>query len=329
LAERGTGIPVVVAGLGEIGRAVARAVLEMPDLRLVGAVDPAHTGRQLDAMLGRPGSGLVVEGDAARPLAAARGGVLVQAVSSRMAEVLPQIEQAVKGGLSVASACEELAYPWLAHEQEADALDALCERHDVSVVGTGVNPGFALDRLPALLSQCTGPVRLLTARRVVDLAGRRAALRRKLGVGMTPEQFQEAADADRVGHVGLAESAALAALGSGLDVDEVDEEIEPVLAARDLPGPEPVARGRVAGARQVARGWAEGREVVRLELELALGAQDPRDEVHVDADPPLRLVVPGGLPGEAATAWALVHAARALPVLRGLVTVLDLPSGRA
>jgi len=51
--------------------------------------------------------------------------------------------------------------------------------------------------------------------------------------------------------------------------------------------------------------------------------------VHVEADPPLRLVVPGGLPGEAATAWSLVHAARALPVLRGLVTVLDLPSGRA
>jgi len=329
LAEHGTGIPVVVAGLGDVGRAIARSVLEEADLRLVGVVDPAFAGRKLDVLLGRPGSGLVVEGDASKSFAAARGGVLLQATTSRLAEALPQIEQAVKAGLSVASACEELAYPWLAHEEEADALDALCERHDVAVTGAGVNPGFALDRLPAFLSQCTGTVRYLEARRVGDLTGRRPALLRKLGVGLTPEQFQKALDDDRVGHVGLAESAALAALGSGLEVDEVEEEIEPVLATRDLAGPEPVKKGRTVGVRQVARGWSEGREVVRLELLLALGAEDPHDEVRIDADPPLRLVVPAGLPGEAAAAWALVHAARALPVLRGLITVLDLPSGRA
>lgn len=329
MTERDGGIPVVVAGLGDIGRAVARAVAEVADLRLMGVVDPAFAGRPLDELLGRTGTGLVVEREPGKAFAAARGGVLVQATTSRLADALPLIERAVKAGLSVASSCEELAYPWLAHEEEADALDALCDRHDVAVVGTGVNPGFALDRLPALLSQCTGPVRHLEARRVSDLAGRRPALRRKLGVGLTPEQFQKALDDDEVGHAGLAESAALAALGSGLELDEVEDDTEPVLATADLSGPEPVAKGRVAGVRQVARGWSEGREVVRLELVLALGAENPRDEVLVDADPPLRLVVPGGIPGEAGTAWGLVHAARALPVLRGLVTVLDLPSGRA
>jgi 4-hydroxy-tetrahydrodipicolinate reductase len=255
--------------------------------------------------------------------------VLLQATSSFFAEVLPQIEQAVKAGVCVASTCEELAYPWLAHEEEADALDALCERHEVAVVATGVNPGFALDRLPALLSQATGPVRHLQARRVVDLSRRRPELVRKAGVGMTPEQFQKALEADEVGHVGLAESAALAALGSGLELDEVEDDVEPVLATRDLAGPAPVKKGRVAGLKQVARGWADGREVVRLELLLALGAEDPHDEVRIDADPPLQLLVPGGIPGEAATAWAMVHAATSLPTLRGLVTILDLPSGRS
>ena len=328
MAERSPGIPVVVAGLGAVGRAIARAVLELPDLRLVGAVDPAYAGRELDEVLERRGSGLGVDRDASRALAAARGGVLLQATSSRFELVLPQIEQAVHAGLSVASTCEQLAYPWLSHEEAADGLDALCEEHDVAVVGTGVNPGFALDRLPALLSQATGPVRHLEARRVIDLAGRRPALRRKLGVGMTPEELQRGLDADALGHVGLPESVALAALGAGLEVDEVEDEVEPMLAPRDLPGPEPVRKGCVAGLRQVARGWSEGREVVLLELTAALGAEDPRDEIRLDADPPLRLVVPGGLPGEAATAWSVVHAARALPVLRGLVTVLDLPSGR-
>jgi len=192
-----------------------------------------------------------------------------------------------------------------------------------------VNPGLALDRLPALLSQGTGAVRRLEARRVVDLSSRREALWRKAGVGLTPEEFRRAVEADAIGHVGLAESATLAALGCGLDLDELEEEAEPVLASRDLAGPVPVRKGGIAGIRQVARGWQEGREVVRLEVVLAAGAEDPRDEVRIESDPPLRLLIPGGFPGEASTAWSVVHAAAAIPLLQGLVTVLDLPPGRS
>jgi 4-hydroxy-tetrahydrodipicolinate reductase len=84
----------------------------------------------------------------------------------------------------------------------------------------------------------------------------------------------------------------------------------------------------VAGFSQTARVFADEREVVRLELVIALGAEDPRDEVELDADPPLRLIVPGGVPGDLATAAAAVNAAPAVTELRGLVTVLDLPAGR-
>jgi hypothetical protein len=328
LASEATGIPVVVAGLGEVGRAIVRAVLSSADLRLAGAVDPAFAKQSLDALAGIP-TGIEVEGDPARALRAARGGVLLVATSSRFLEVLPLVEQAVRAGLSVVSTCEELAYPWLAHEEEADALDALCEKNDVAVVAAGVNPGLALDRLPALLSQGTGEVRRLEARRVVDLASRNESLWRKAGVGLQPSEFQRAVEVEAIGHVGLAESATLAALGCGLDLDELEEEAEPVLASRDLAGPVLVQKGGIAGIRQVARGFQGGREVVRLEVVLAVGAEDPRDEVLLESDPPLRLVVPGGFPGEASTAWSVVHAAAAIPMLQGLVTVLDLPPGRS
>ncbi len=328
MANEATGIPVVLAGLGEVGRAIARAALAAPELRVVGAVDPALAGQKLDALLGTP-TGLAVEADPARALRAARGGVLLQATSSRFLEVLPSIEQAVRAGLGVVSTCEELAYPWLANEEQADALDALCERNDVAVVGAGVNPGLALDRLPALLSQGTGEVRRLEATRVIDLSGRREALWRKAGVGLPLAEFQRAIEVEAIGHVGLSESATLAALGCGLDLDELEEEAEPVIATRDLAGPVLVQHGGVAGIRQVARGWQDGREVVRLELVLASGASDPRDEIRIEADPPLRILVPGGFPGEASTAWSVVHAATAAPMLQGLVTVLDLPPGRS
>ncbi len=329
MVERGSGIPVVVAGLGEIGRAIARSVLETPELHLVGAIDraPDLVGKPLDAVLGAPCAGRVAS-EAGEALRAAEGGVLLQATTSSFDRARPQIEQAVRARVSVASTCEELAYPWLKHEAAADALDRLCEKNDVAVVGTGVNPGFALDRLPALLSQVTGPVRHVHATRVVDAGARRAALRRKIGAGLTEQEFEQRSERGEVGHVGLAESAALAALGCGLAVDEVEEEMEPVLATRTSGSPVPLREGQVAGVRQLARGFGDGREVVRLELVMAVGAEHPRDEVLLDAEPPLRLQVQGGIPGDEAAAWAMIHAAAALPLLRGLVTVLDLPPGR-
>lgn len=321
------GIPVVILGLGEVGRAIARRVLTRPELRLTGAVDPAKgiAGRKLEELLGVPAGGLTVTADPAPALEAARGGVAILATTSSFEKALPHIQLAVRSGCSVVSTCEELAWPWLHHEAAAEALDALCERHDVAVVGTGVNPGFSLDRLPAFLAQVAGEVRHVRGLRVVDLAKRRDALRRKAGVGLTEAAFEKADERGEVGHVGLAESAALAAAGCGLEVDEVEEELVPLVAEEDAHG---VKRGQVAGIQQVARAFSEGREVARLELVIALGVDHPRDEVEIDADPPLRAVVPGGIPGEAATAHAVVHAVLAITDLRGLVSVLDLPAGR-
>ncbi len=320
-------IPVVIMGLGEAGRGIARAVVARPELRLVAVIDTAPTllGKKLDQLLGQPAGGLVVGADAAPAFIEARGGVVIMATTSSFEQALPIIRRAVKAGCSVVSTCEELAWPWLHHESEADALDLFCEAHDVAVVGTGVNPGFALDRLPAVLAQVVGEVRHVRGLRVVDLAGAGAALRARMGLGLDPEAFEAADQRGELGHVGLAESTALAAVGCGLEFDEVDEELTPLVADEDGHG---VKAGQVAGVQQVARAFAEGREVVRLELEFALGAAEPRDEVEIDADPPLRAVVPGGIPGEAATANAVVHAALAITERRGLITVLDLPAGR-
>jgi 4-hydroxy-tetrahydrodipicolinate reductase len=318
-------IPVVVMGLGEIGRAIARAALSSPDLDVVAAVDPAHAGRSLEELVGLPCPGIEVAAE--RPRSVARGGVVLHATGSRFDEVGTEVEEAVRDGLSVVSTCEELAYPWLANEARADALDRLASARGVVVLGTGVNPGFVLDRLPAFLSQVTGPVRHVRASRVVDVARRRPGLARKVGVGLTEEAFAERAEHGEIGHVGLSESAVLVARGCRLEFDEVaDEEIEAVIAEEDAEGGP--RRGEVAGLRQVARLYSEGREVVLLELDLHAGA-DPRDEVEIDADPPLRAVVAGGVPGDLATANAVVHAARVVGALApGLATVLDLPSGR-
>jgi hypothetical protein len=326
VAEVASGIPVVAMGLGYIGAAITRAVLEKPELRLVAAVDPAHAGRRLGEVLGTAAPDLVVAAEPSKAFALARGGVVLHATGSSFEAVRPEIEAAVHAGLSVVSTCEELAWPW--QHEGADELDALCETKQVAVVGVGVNPGFALDRLPAFLSHAVGPVRHVRCLRVQDVARRRPSLQRKVGAGLDEAAFYAAAETGDLGHVGLSESAMLAAAGCGFELDEVEEEIEAVIATRDVDAAVPVAKGRVAGLRQILRGFTDGAERVRLEVVLASGVEDERDEIDLDATPPIRALLRGGLPGDAATAWAVVNAAPAMILLQGLVTVLDLPSGR-
>lgn len=323
---RPDGIPVILAGLGEEGRAIARAVVARGDLDIVAAVerDPAVAGRPLAALLGGGGPDLLVEAELPKALRRARGGVVLHSGTSRLDEALPDLHAAVKAGFHVVSTCAELAYPALDRAEDADALDALCEQRAVAVVATGVAPGFSLDRLPALLAQVAGPVRHVRAVRVVDASRADDALRRRAGIGLSEAAFEDALEREELGQPGLAQSAALVAESCiGTDDYEVEEELVPLLAEEDGT----VRRGEVAGVQQTARVFAHEQEVVRLELTLQLGARDPRDEVELDAVPPLRLVVPGGVP-VSGTANAVVNAIPAVMERQGLLTVLDLPAGR-
>ncbi len=323
-------VPVVVMGLGAIGREIARAALQSEEVTLVGAVDthPALVGKRLD-VLGVP-SPIEVEPGLGRGAARGRRPVVLHATGSSLPAVAEQLLAAVKEGHPVVSTCEELAFPWVRHPQLAERLERAAQRSGVSVLGTGVNPGFVLDRLAATLGQTLGPVRHVLARRVVDARGRREALQRKIGAGLTEDEFDALAAEGAVGHVGLLESAALCALGLGLDVEEFEEEVAPVIAGEDIPGGAfVVPRGRVAGVNQTVVGLEDGQERVRLELMLALGAEPPGDQLVIESDTRLTVDIPGGIPGDSATAQLVVHAApRVASAESGLLTVLDLPAGR-
>ncbi len=329
-------IPVAVAGLGQIGREVARAVLARPELKLVGALeaDPALIGGQLSRLLDLSlgPDDLRIEREEAAVLDRASDGVLLQLTGSRLPELMGQIERALKSGLNVISSCEELAFPWLRHADLADKLEELARRAKRSVLGTGVNPGFVLDRLVCTLGAAVGHIQKVHAERVVDTGTRRVALRRKLGAGLSREQWDQKVDEGTIGHVGLSESAALVSAGLGLDCEEFDETIDPVIAEERVTGPTleaTIERGHVAGCRQVARGFSDGREVIQLALTLAVGAKDPHDEVHLFGQPEVHIISPGGIAGDRATAWTMVNSIPALVTAEpGLLTVLDLPAGR-
>ena len=325
-------VPVVVMGLGFIGQEIARAALQSEELELIGAVDKSLSlaGKKLSDVLGMSAGTFKISATIGQAVGRRRGVVLLHATGSKLPQVTDQVLEALSFGMHVVSTCEELAFPWFNHAALAEKIDAAAQRAGTTVIGTGINPGFVMDRLVATLGQICGNVRHAKVSRVVDARTRRAGLQRKVGAGLTEDEFFALVDKDAVGHVGLVESTALCALGLGLDCDDYEEELTPVFAEEDITGGAfPVKKGRVAGIHQVAVGLAEGQERVRLELTIAVGADEPGDTIELDADPPVRMSIPGGIAGDRATANLVVNAApRVSAAQPGLLTVLELPAAR-
>jgi 4-hydroxy-tetrahydrodipicolinate reductase len=322
---------VVQVGLGPIGRSVAELVCERPDLALVGAVDPAPdlVGRPLAELVrGLSGPSTTVapslaELDLKRP-----ADVAAHCTGSRLEDVLGQLLALVSAGISVASTCEELAYPWLRHRPLAGRLDAAARKHGATVVGTGVNPGFVCDALPIMLGWVCAEVERVAVWRVQDASTRRGPFQRKIGCGLSEESFREAVREGRLGHMGFPESAAMVAVAMlGKPPERVDEGIEPVLADEAHRTEHVVVQpGEVRGLRQACVAHVAGRPAVELHLEAYLGAPDARDEVQIDGRPPLRLLLSGGVPGDLATAAATVNALSCVAEApAGLLTVAELP----
>jgi 4-hydroxy-tetrahydrodipicolinate reductase len=323
-------VPVVVMGLGHVGREICRAALAFEEVELLGAVDasPGLSGAPLSELLGQP-SALRVSGTLAAAAGRSHSAVVLHSGGSRLDQAMDGLLDAVRRGHPVVSTCEELCFPYLRHPELADRIDRAAQRSGVAVVGTGVSPGFVLDRLVATVGQALGPVRHVRATRSVDAATRGETFQRQVGAGLTEEEFAGLADKDALGQPGLVESAALCALGLGMDCDDFEEELVPLIAEEDHPGsPIPVPRGRVAGVHQTAVGLEGEQERVRLEVTLAVGSASV-DRMVLDADTQLTVEIPGGLPDEPARAHLVVHAApRLTQATPGLLTVLDLPAGR-
>ena len=318
-------------GIGAIGSEIVRTVLNNTEFEIVGAIDahPAKAGRDLGeaAAVGRT-IGVPVAYEAEPVLADIYADVVVHTTGSSMMEVYPQLMAIVSAEKSVVSTCEELSFPWVRYPELSQKLDRRARETGVRILGTGVNPGFVMDTLPLILLTASQQVQSIRVTRIVDVGKRRIQLQRKVGVGLSVMAFQQAAGSGGLGHVGLRESLFMIADTLGWKLEDVRETIEPVVA-KDKKNTEyfSVDRGYSAGLKQSAVGMLNGREAIRLDLEMSLGAANPQDTVEIDGAPPIKVVIPGGVQGDMATAAVVVNCIPAIARSRqtGLLTMRDLP----
>jgi len=323
-------IRVVIYGLGQIGLETARVLLGRRDMQLVGVIDNDPQKLQRDvadlAGLTRP-SGVRVSDRPDDVLGIARPDVVILTTGSRFRQILPQIKECVNARTNVVSSCEELLLPHVRFATQTRELDKLARARDVSVLGTGVNPGFVMDTMALAATAPCLALKSVTIERVVDASTRRENLQKKVGAGMTTAQFRRGVKKEELGHVGLLESLYLVAEGLGWKLDKVDEKIRPVIAKKRVRTPHvTVQAGEVAGIHHVVKGFQNRKEVVSLDLQMYVGAKKPSDRITVRGQPDVSLLFENGVSGDEATIAMLLATVPSVSKLEpGVRSMIDVP----
>jgi 2,4-diaminopentanoate dehydrogenase len=330
--------PIVIQGIGALGRLFAGVTLRDPRIRLLGAVDtdPAKAGRSIGEVIGDPaGDKLPVVADLDELLSRVPEppAVLVHLTESRPDRITGPIIEATRRGLNVLSAAESMFYPQLRYPGHAAQIDAAARKNGVTVTGTGINPGFVFDQLVLDVAAATTGIRHIALRRTVEVSDTGPGDVEHVGFGLPAAEFRRrVADGTIEGHMGLPESFVLLAEYLDLPIDRITESWEPVTDARPVPSAiGEIPPGHVVGIVQHATAYLDEREVMtaRLAMYYAAGREAQADEIVIDAVHPMRVRTEPSAVSLLGAASVLANAVPAVSqAAPGLACVLDLPVAR-
>jgi len=325
-------IRVLAYGVGVVGGMIAKSLLKKEGVVIVGAVDVAKdkVGKDLGDVLGlRKKLGVTVRDNVGSALSKTKADVAVHATSSYLKDTSGQIAQIVEHGVNVVSTCEELSYPFISEPELAAQIDALAKKYDVTVLGSGVNPGFVMDTLVIALTAPCQSVESIHATRVMNAATRRLPFQKKIGAGLSKQEFEEAIKHKRItGHVGLEQSIEMIADALAWKLDTiVIEHVEPVIAKKSVRSKDiQVKAGNAAGLTQKAKGIMKGKEVIVLDFQAYIGAKEERDAIRIKGVPEINQRISPCVHGDLATVAMIVNAIpKVINAPAGLLTMKDLP----
>lgn len=322
-------IRVIQYGMGSIGTEMVRLLLKRGgEKRLTGAVDINEelAGKDVGDILGINKLGVMVSKDPSGAICEGNADLVLHSTTSKLVDVKSQLIQCVQAKMNVISTCEELAYPIGFNARIAEEIDREAKRFGVTVLGTGVNPGFVMDALPVFLSTICKNIKKVEVTRIVNASLRREPLQRKIGAGITVEEFQHKVEEKTLGHVGLLESLVMIADTLGWDL-VINETIEPIIAKSALKTEYfEIEPGKVAGIFQTVTGSKNGENKLKLVLRMEIDAKEQYDRTQIFGEPNVDMKIQNGLFGDDATvaiAVNLINAVADAPP--GFLTMKDLP----
>ncbi|KUK90803.1 MAG: Uncharacterized protein XE02_0367 [Mesotoga infera] len=329
---------VLVWGLGAMGSGVARNIVKKEDLRLVGAVekDPERIGKDLGEYLGEERTaGRLVYSDIEKAIVETRPDIVVIATNSFVKEVLPKIEAAARHHVDILTIAEEMAFPFVSHPEESEVLENIAWRYGVSILGTGINPGFVLDLLIIAMTGACLKVNRIEARRINDLSPFGKTVMETQGVGTTPEEFKKGIEKGNiVGHIGFQQSIAMIGNALGWEIDRIEESREPIISNTERKtAVAHVKPGMVAGCKHVGRGYCGDKLMIELvhpqQILPETEGVDTGDYIDIYGDPEIHLSIKPEIPGGKGTiALATNMIPAVIEAAPGLLEMSELPIPR-
>ena len=330
-------VKVVVWGFGAMGSGIARMLVGKKGVEIVGVLDknPKNVGRSMYDCLeidraGRPD--VTVRGNENEVIRPFGCDAVLMATDSFVTRAYDKIKFCVERGINVVCTAEEMAYPQAQHPDYAEKIDKLAKKHGVTVLGTGINPGFVLDYLILALSGTCDKVDSIRAKRINDLSPFGIAVMEEQGVGITPDEFEKRVDSGAfAGHVGFPESIAMIAKGLGIGITKVEQTKAPIVSGvhRQTPYAK-VEPGTVAGVRQQGYGYAGDKLFIHLDHPQQICPKLENVETgdyitirgNTDVNMAITPEIPGGTGTVAMCVNMLPHVINAKP---GLTNMLELP----
>ncbi|HEY2299479.1 MAG TPA: hypothetical protein VGH43_17220 [Jatrophihabitans sp.] len=342
---------VVQWSTGNVGRHALAGIAARPELELVGVFvsDPVKVGQDAGKLAGLDVTlGVEATNDAGALLALEPDCIVHTAMAdNRLFEALEDLKRFLAAGINVVSSSPVfLQYPEGTVPSElTDPIRSAALAGNASLFVNGVDPGFANDWLPLVLTSVSERIDEVRCMEVLDYSTYNSAtvLFDVMGFG---KPLDETPTLLMPGVLSLAWGSVVRQLAAGLDV-ELEAVTEDVLR---LPAPETfdiasgtIPQGSQAALRFEVRGMRNGRAVVVLEhvtrLRPDLGRDWPQPtgqgcyRVKVTGEPnyTLDLALLGtdgdhNTAGLKATAMRLVNCVEAVVAAPpGLLTALDLP----
>ncbi|WP_425392238.1 hypothetical protein [Ekhidna sp.] len=322
-------IKICQVGMGPLGIKIAEFIQSRKGVKTIAAVDknPELIGKALQDLKENLTSEVIIKESISAVLKDQKPDAVILTTVSSMTGIVPQIKEIIEHGIPVVSTCEELSFPWEANPELAKELNDEAIKHGVAVLGTGVNPGFLMDALPAFLTGICQDVSSVRVSRFQNASFRRVPFQKKIGAGLSIKEFEARKQEGTLRHVGLTESIQLIANALGWKLDKVTDEISPVIAetAYNSNGVS-VEKGNARGVCQIGSGYIDGTRKIELVFQATIGEAESYDEVHIEGSPTIKSRISDGVNGDIATCAITINAVRSLlKSSPGLRTMSDIP----
>ncbi|MCF8009649.1 MAG: Gfo/Idh/MocA family oxidoreductase [Halanaerobiales bacterium] len=334
-------IKIVIWGFGAMGKGMAEMLLEKKGVEITGVCDlnKEIVNKDIFTVLGKAyenKDNVTITSDIDSLLNKETCDLVLLATDSFTKKAYPKMEKILKQGINVISTAEEMAYPKAQEPELTEKLDKITKENGVTVLGTGINPGFIMDLLVVALSGAMKDVSHIEAERVNSLSPFGPAVMEEQGVGITKQEFDDGVKNDTLaGHVGFKESVMMISDALGIPLDGFKQQMKPIITNVDRKSPYGFAKkGNVAGVNMTAQGEAYGKEFITMkhpqQIEPELEGTNTGDYIRLKGTPNVNMAITpeidGGIGTIAMCVNMIPHVLNAKP---GLKTMLDLPVPRA